>query len=323
MLIRRVLLAAALAIGCTATAAWSQNYPDRPIRLIVPQAAGSATDVMIRLVTPRWSELLGQQIVIDDRPGAGAVIGTDAVAKAAPDGYTLLLGGSQTHAINRSLYSRLSYDPIADFTPIGRMATQAMLLVTTSSMPVKTVADLLAYAKSGNRRATYASSGNGSSAHLSGSLFSSEAKLNAQHVPYKAIGQGFTELLNGDVTMMFYPYAPLRGFIQAGKLTVLAAASEKRVSYLPNVPTMGEAGFPSVTLSPWFAVYAPAGTPRRIVDTLYASMEKALTDPAVVSRLAAIGTDVWLAGPDETAKFNQSEIVRYRKVVEDSGAKAE
>jgi tripartite-type tricarboxylate transporter receptor subunit TctC len=142
-------------------------------------------------------------------------------------------------------------------------------------------------------------------------------------VPYKAIGQGFTELLNGDVTMMFYPYAPLRGFIQAGKLTVLAAASEKRVSYLPNVPTMGEAGFPSVTLSPWFAVYAPAGTPRRIVDTLYASMEKALTDPAVVSRLAAIGTDVWLAGPDETAKFNQSEIVRYRKVVEDSGAKAE
>jgi tripartite-type tricarboxylate transporter receptor subunit TctC len=313
-----VTLAAFFAVGAQA-----QTYPDRPIRLVVPQAPGSATDVFVRLLTPKWGEFLGQSIVVDNRPGAGAIIGTEAVAKSAPDGYTLLLGGSQTHAINKSLYSKLSYDPIADFTPVGRIGAQAMLLVTSTVIPVKSVAELLAYGKAATSGINFASSGNGSSAHLAGALLNAETGLKAQHVPYRAIAQGLTDLLSGQITMMFYPYSALQGQIQAGKLNVLAVASEKRASYLPQVPTTTEAGFPNIQLTAWFAVYAPAGTPRRIVDTLYAALEKAVNDPDIARRMAGTGTDAYLAGPDEMAKFGPSEIVRYKGIIQLAGATAD
>jgi len=307
---------------CSASLA-AQTYPDKPIRLIVPQAPGSATDVFVRHFTPKWGDVLGQPVVVENRAGAGAIIGTEAVAKSAPDGYTLLLGGSQTHAINKSLYTKLSYDPITDFTPVGRIGAQAMLLVTNASVPAKSVPEFLAYAKGGKGNLNYASSGNGSTAHLAGSLFSAEAGLKAQHVPYKAVAQGLSDLLSGEITMMFYPYSALQPHIQSGRLTVLAVATEQRASYLPNVPTMTEVGFPSMVLSPWFALYAPAGTPRPIVDKLYSALEQTMKDPDVARRLASTGTDIWLAGPDEMARFGASEIARYRKIVELAGAKAD
>jgi tripartite-type tricarboxylate transporter receptor subunit TctC len=312
-----------LVIATWASASLAQAYPDKPIRLIVPQAAASATDILVRHFTPKLSEVLGQPIVVDNRPGAGAIIGTEMAAKAPADGYTLLLGGSQTHAINKSLYRKLAYDPIGDFTPVARIGQQAMILVVNASVPVKSVADLLAYGKANPAKMNFASSGNGSSAHLSGALFSAESGLRAEHVPYKAVAQALADLASGQVTMMFYPYIALQPHIQSGRVTVLGSASEKRPSYLPQVPTMTEAGFPSMVVSPWFALYAPAGTPRRIVDTLYAAMERTLNDADVRARFASTGTEVYLAGPDELRKFNLAEIARYQKIVELSGAKTD
>jgi tripartite-type tricarboxylate transporter receptor subunit TctC len=319
----RLPLLLAFAIATWAAQSLGQAYPDKPIRLIVPQAAASATDIFARHFTPRMSEILGQPLVVDNRPGAGAIIGTEAVAKAPPDGYTLLLGGSQTHAINKSLYRRLSYDPIADFVPVGRIGQQAMILATNASIPAKSVAELLAYGKANPGKMNFASSGNGSSAHLCGALFSAESGLKAEHVPYKAVSQALADLLSGQVTMMFYPYIALQPHIQSGRILPLGTASEKRPSYLPQVPTMSESGFPSMVLSPWFAFYAPAGTPRRVVDTLYSALERTMNDADVRARLAQTGTEVYLAGPDELRKFNLEEIARYQKIVELSGAKAD
>ena len=312
-----------ICIATWAAVVFGQAYPDKPVRLIVPQAAGSATDIFVRDFTPKWSVLLGQSIIVDNRPGAGAIIGTEAAAKAAPDGYTLLLGGSQTHAINKSLYAKLSYDPIADFTPVARLGALPMLLVVNAAVPAKTIPELVAYAKANNRNINYASSGNGSTAHLAGALFNSEAGINAQHVPYKAVAQGLTDLLSGQITMMFYPFNAVQQHIQAGKLNVLGVATETRPSYLPQVPTFAESGYPSMVLSPWLAIYAPAGTPRRIVDILYSTLERTMKDPDVTRRFLATGTDLYLAGPDEFARFTASEIGRYRKIVELSGAKAD
>jgi len=303
--------------------ALAQVYPERPIRLIVPQAPGSATDIFVRLLTPKLGELLGQPIFVDNRPGAGAIIGTEAVAKAAPDGYTLLFGGSQTHAINASLYSKLSYDPIGDFAPVGRVGAQAMLLVVNSKIPVKSVSELLAYSKGAATSLNFASSGNGSSAHLAGALLNAETGLKAQHVPYKAVGQGLIDLMSGQITMMFYPYSALQSHVQSGRLNVIGVASEKRTSYLPQVPTLGEAGFPNIVLTAWFAVYAPAGTPRKVVDVVYSALEKTINDPDVKRRMSGIGTDGYLAGPDELAKFNLSEIARYRKIIQLAAATAD
>jgi tripartite-type tricarboxylate transporter receptor subunit TctC len=317
----RTLIALASAFWTAASLA--QTYPDRPIRLIVPQAAASATDILVRHFTPKLSEVLGQPIVVDNRPGAGAIIGTEMAAKAPADGYTLLLGGSQTHAINKSLYRKLSYDPIADFTPVGRIGQQAMILVVNSTVPVKSVAELLVYGKANPAKLNFASSGNGSSAHLCGALFAAESGLRAEHVPYKAVSQGLADLLSGQITMMFYPYIALQPHIQSGRVTVLGTASEQRPAYLSQVPTMTESGFPSMVVSPWFALYAPAGTPRRIVDTLYTALERSLNDPEVRARFGQTGTEVYLAGPDALRKFTLDEIARYQKIVELSGAKAD
>ena len=301
----------------------AQTFPDRPIRLIVPQGAATATDIFARQITPRVAELLGQPVVVDNRPGGGGIIGTELVAKAAPDGYTLTLGGGQTHAINKSLYSKLPYDPITHFTPVARLGAQAMILVTSSSLPVKSLAELIAYANARKGKLNFASTGSGTSAHLTGELLNAETGLRIAHVPYKSAAQALTDLISGEITLMFYPYIALQSQIQAGKLNVLATAGPQRSAYLPQTPTMVESGFPGFVVSAWFAVYAPAGTPRPIVDTLYSAFERALTDPDIVRKLAATGTDVYLAAPDELGRFTRSEIERFRKLVELSGARAD
>ena len=308
--------------ACAAIAS-AQTFPERAIRLVVPQGAATATDIFARQLSPRLAELLGQPVVVDNRPGGGGIIGTEIVAKAAPDGYTLTLGGGQTHAINKSLYSKLPYDPIANFTPVARLGAQAMILVTNAALPVKTLAEFIAYATARKGKLNFASTGSGTSAHLTGELLNAETGLKIAHVPYKSGAQALTDLVSGEVSMMFYPYIALQSQIQAGKLTVLATAGPQRSAYLPQTPTMVESGFPGFVISAWFAIYAPAGTPRPVVDTLYTAFERTLTDPEIVRKLAATGTDVYLAAPDELGRFTRSEIERFRKLVELSGAKAD
>ena len=323
MRIRPGVLVIGLALVAGNSPALAQTYPDRPIRLVVPQGAATATDIFARQITPRLGELLGQPVVVDNRPGGGGIIGTEIVAKAPPDGYTLTMGGGQTHAINKSLYSKLPYDPITHFTPVARLGAQAMILVTNSSLPVKSLAELIAYANARKGKLNFASTGSGTSAHLSGELLNTETGLRIAHVPYKSAAQALTDLVSGEVRMMFYPYIALQSQIQAAKLTVLATAGPQRSAYLPQTPTMVESGFPGFVISAWFAVYAPAGTPRPIVDTLYSAFERTLTDPEIVRKLAAAGTDAYLAGPDELGRFTRSEIERFRKLVEISGARAD
>lgn len=310
----------ALLLAVVAMGADAQTFPDRPVRFIVGNAAGTASDVLARQIAQRWGELLGQPVVVDNRAGAGGIIGAELVAKAPPDGYTVMFGGSQINATNPALYKQLPYNPVTDFAAVGRVAGIPMLLVINASIPAKSFAEFVALGRAGKVKLNFASSGNGSAAHMAGSLFNKETGLNAQHVPYKAISQAFTDLISGEVAMMFYPYNALQPHIQAGKVTLLGAATDKRVSFLPQVPTFAELGYPGLVLSPWLAIYAPAGTPRRVVDVLASTLERALTDPGVAKRITDSGNYVWLGGPDELTKFTLSEIDKFRAIVTASGA---
>jgi tripartite-type tricarboxylate transporter receptor subunit TctC len=328
MRISRWLIVVRLAIACAvlavvAQAARAADYPSRPIHLVVAYPAGTATDLAARQIVPKLAELLGTQVIVDNRGGAGGIVGTEAVAHAAPDGYTLLFATGQTQAINLSLYAKLPYDPIKDFTPIARVAETPMVLVVPPSLGVHSVAELVALAKANPGKLNYASSGAGSSAHLCGALLASEAGINIAHVPYTSAAQGFTDLMNGEISMMFYPYLPFSPLIQAHKLDPIATTSAERPPYLADVPTMVQSGYPDFLVSPWFAIYGPAELPRPIVDKLAAAIDQTLQDPAVKQRLLATGTDAFFAGPDALAQFTRDEIERYRKFVALSGAKVE
>lgn len=315
-------LAAALLLGSTALAC-AQTYPDKPVRLIVPYPAGTATDIFARQLSPKLAEFLGQSVLVDNRGGGAAIVGTEATAKSAPDGYTYMLATSQTHAVNKSLFPQLPYDPVASFAPVARLGSQVMVLVVNSSVPAKSVAELVTYAKANPRAMNFASTGSGTSAHLSGSLFSREAGLDITHVPYKSAAQALADLVGNQITMMFYPYLAVQPFLQGGKIVALGTTGPQRSSYLPNVPTMAESGYPNVVVTVWFAVYAPADTPRRFVDVMATALGKTLNEPEIRRSFALTGTDPYYAGPDELGAFTRSEIVRYRKIVEVSGAKAE
>lgn len=303
--------------------ALAQNYPDKPIRLIVPYPPGTATDILARQLTPRMSEILGQPIVVDNRGGGGAIIGTEAVGKSAPDGYTLVMATSQTHAVNISLYKQLPYDPVADFTAVSRIAAQSMIFVVNASVPVKSVQEFVAYARAHPNKLNFASTGSGTSAHLSGELLNKSAGLNATHVPYKSAAQAIADLLGGEITLMFYPYNAIQSQLQAGKLVAIGNTGPQRSSYLPSAPTMVESGYPNFVITVWFGVYGPAGMPRKVTDVLNAALTRTMNDADVTARLAASGTDVYLAGPDEFARFTRSEIERYKGIIAMSGAKAD
>jgi tripartite-type tricarboxylate transporter receptor subunit TctC len=301
----------------------AQTWPTRPIHLIVPYSTGTTTDLVARQITPKMGELLGGQVLIDNRGGAGGIVGAEAVARATPDGYTLLFATGQTQAIDASLYAKVPYDSIKDFTPIGRIVALPMVLVVPPSLGVHTVAELVAYAKAHPGKINYASSGSGSSAHLCGSLLGNEIGQQLTHVPYNNAAQGFTDLMNGEVTLMFYPYIPLAPLVQAKKLVPIATTGEAREPFLPNVPTMAESGFPDFVITSWIAIYGPAKLPAAIQNKLAAAIEATLRDKDVSERLLAAGSDPYPAGPEELAKFTRSEIERYRKVVAISGAKVE
>ena len=296
-------------------------YPERPIRMVVPFAAGSNIDITARQFMPKFAEILGQQVVVDNRGGAGGTIGAAIVAKAPADGYTLLMGNAPTHGMAPSMYRNLAYDPVKDFSPIGRISTASFVLAVSATLPVKSVQELIAHAKARPGQLNYASSGNGTTAHLTGALFNNKAGVDLKHVPYNSVPQALVDLGNGAVAVMFYPYQPLIPFMQQGRVRLLASTNTRRLSYLPDLPTVIEAGLPDFVAFAWHGFYAPAGTPKAIVDTLHAALSRTMKDQKVITSFAATGVDVDMLGPAEFAAFTKREVERYRQIVALAGAR--
>jgi len=318
------LIAALAALGATAAPAASpaDNYPSRIVKMIVPFPAGGTTDIFARHIGDRLAKALGHNFVIDNRGGAGGNIGSDAVAKADPDGYTLLMGTVGTHAINHSLYARMPYDALKDFAPVAFAAgVPNVLVVNPKNVKATTVQELIAEAKSAPKKLNFASSGNGTSIHLSGEMFKQMTGVDIVHVPYRGSAPAVNDLIAGQVDLMFDNLPSSIQQVRGGNLRAIAVTSAKRSSALPDTPTIAESGVPGFEASSWFAIFAPAKTPKEIVDKLNAEVLKILADPEVRSRFAEIGGEIRMYKPDELRAFVQSEIEKWAKVVKASGAK--
>ena len=312
-------VALAVALVAASANAIAQSYPNRPVRMVVPLSAGGFADVPARIIAPRLSEVLGQQVFVENRPGAGATIGTDFVAKSKPDGYTLLFTGTP-HVISPALYKNLPYDPLKDFASVMLVAAGPYVLVVNPQLPVKSLQELIALAKAQPGKIDYASSGNGSAQHLVSALFASMAGIELSHVPYKGSGPAMQDLLGGQVKVSFAGIPNVMPHVRAGKLRALAVSTPKRSLDLPDVPTVAEAGVPGYDATLWLALLAPAGTPNEIVQKLYAETAKVLREPEVQKAVAATGVDVSIIGPPELPAFLRAEVDKWGKVVRDTGA---
>jgi len=301
----------------------AQAWPSKPIRIVIAQAPGSATDVISRVVANPLSASLGQPIVIDARPGAGGALGTEVAARSAPDGYTLFMGNNSTHGSNPAVYAKLPYDPVKDFAPISFVASVPYVMVVDPKLPVKTVSEFIALAKSSPGKMNYASAGNGSTHHFCGELLKSMTGIDIQHIPYKGSGPGIAALLGGEVSMMFSNVADIGSQIKAGKVRPLAVTASRRASLLPEVPTMAEAGLPGFEITSWFGLLAPAGTPGPVIARLNAETVKALGRAEVKATLAAQGLEVVPSSPEQFAAHIKSEIARFSKIAKAAGIKAE
>ncbi len=315
----KLLAAAALATTGIAPIA-AQNFPSKPINIIVPFSAGGTTDILARIVGQALSTELGQSVIIDNRPGAGGNIGGQAAARAAADGYTLFMGTVGTHAINAALYKKMPFDPIKDFAPLSRVANVPNLLVAHPSQPYKSVQELISYAKANPGAVNFGSSGSGSSIHLSGELFKSMAKVDMVHVPYKGSAPAVSDLLGNQIAVMFDNMPSAIQHVRSGKLRPIAVTTAKRSPELPDVPTIAEAGVPGYEATSWFGLWAPAGTPAPVLDKLHSALTKVLQDPAVVKKIADQGGEVVIDTPAEFEAFIQSEAAKWGKVVKESGA---
>ena len=317
------------ALGALATLALGRDafaqsaYPDRPVRLIVAFAPGGFTDIVGRVTAAKLSETLGQQVIVDNKAGAGGIIGTEVGAKAPPDGYTLLLGTISTHAMNPHLYKSLPYDPMKDFAPIARVATSPNILVVHPSVPAKTVAELIAVAKAKPGDLKYGSGGNGTSSHLAGEMFKSMASVDILHVPYRSTSPGVTALLAGEISLMFDTLPSSLPHVQAGTLRALAVTPRERVAFVPDLPTVQESGLPGFEMGVWVGIFAPAGTPSPVVARLDAETKKLLALPDVVARFEALGVTPFYASPDGLAAYLREETEKWGKVVRGAGIKIE
>jgi tripartite-type tricarboxylate transporter receptor subunit TctC len=322
--VRRMLaLLATVAAAVAAPFAFAQstaNYPAKPVRLVVPFPAGGTTDILARAVAQKLSEAWGQQVIVDNRPGAGGNIGSDLVAKSKPDGYTLLMGTVGTHAINPSLYKNMPYDHVKDFAPVILVAGVPNVLVVNPSLPVHSVPELIAYAKANPGKLNFASSGNGTSIHLSGELFKAMTGVEMTHVPYKGSAPALTDLIGGQVQLMFDNLPSSLPFIKAGKLRALAVTSGARAAALPDLPTLAESGLPGFEASSWFGVLAPAGTPRDIVAKLNGAIAGWLASPEAKEKLLAQGAIAAGGAPEDFARHIGAETSKWAKVVKASGA---
>ena len=320
-LMQKLILAIALA--APAFGAQAQSYPNKPIRLVCPFPPGGAVDIASRATAHTLSQLLGQPVTVDNRPGAGGNIGAEITAKSAPDGYTLLMTTSGIMGINPALYSKIPFDSIKDFAPVSMLVSLNNVLVLNPSVPAKSVQEVIALAKAQPGKLTYASSGNGTSIHLSGELFKSMTGADMLHIPYKGSSPAVTDLLAGQVNMMFDNIPSSLPHIKAGKLRALAVTGSKRSQLLPDLPTIAEAGVAGYDSYVWFGIVAPAGTPQEIIAKLNAALVKTAATPEFRDRLTSQGYEVMSSTPEQMAASIRGEIDKWGKVVKASGAKVD
>jgi len=298
---------------------WAQSWPSRPIRMVVPLSPGGFADVPGRILAARLSSLLGYNVFVENRPGAGGTIGADFVAKSAPDGYTLLFTGTP-HVISAWVYKKLPYDPLKDFEPVALVASGPYVLVVNPQLPVHSIRELIAAAKAQPGKIDYASSGNGSAQHLVSALFASMAGIELNHVPYKGSGPAMQDLLGGQVKVSFAGIPNVLPHVKAGRLRALAVSTPQRSPDLPDVPTAAEAGVPGYQATLWLNLAAPAGTPGEIVQRVYAETAKALQDAELQQNFRAAGVEASPMSPQELAGFMRGEYEKWGKVVRDTGA---
>ena len=316
-------LAALAVIGSVASsAAFAQAYPNKPIRFVVPYSPGTTTDVLGRLFAQKLGEALGQTIIVENKAGAGGNIAAEAVAKAAPDGYTLTFSTSAVHATNPALYGKVPFDAIKDFSHITLIASAPNMLAVNPKIPAKNMVELIAYAKANPGKLTYISAGSGTSPHMAGELLKSMAGIDITHVPYKNITQGFTDLFGGEVSMSFYHVPVIYPHVKAGKLRALGVATRERSALAPEVPSIADT-VPGYEIRPWWGLSGPAGLSPEVVEKLYNASNAILKDSDTKQRFAAMGLEITLMNVKEFNEFTVTELAKWTKVVKDSGAKVD
>lgn len=299
----------------------AQDYPNRPVRVVVPLSPGGSTDAVLRMLVPKLSEALGQAVVIENRPGAGGNLGADAVAKSAPDGYTLLVGTSTSHGVNPTLHSKMPYDAVRDFAPITLIGHVPFILMAHPSLGVRSVPELVRLAREKPGQLTYASSGNGTSSHLAMELLKTMAGISILHVPYKGTAPANQDLMGGQISLQFDGVTASLPMLRSGRVVGLGVTSARRVGAAPDQAPIAEGGFPGFEYTAWIGLLAPAGTPKPVVDRLNAEMVKVLASPDIRHKLSNAGFEVASSTPEAFGAFIQSEIVKFGKVVKASGAK--
>jgi tripartite-type tricarboxylate transporter receptor subunit TctC len=312
-----LLAAAAMAAAGSAHA----QYPNKPIRLVVTFPTGGAPDILARIISEKSG--LGQSVVVDNKPGAGGNIGAEIVAKSPADGYSIVMGTVGTHSINGALYSKMPYDMVKDFTPVSLIASTPNLLVVNPALPVKNVQELIAYGKANPGKLSFGSPGIGTSIHVSGELMKSMTGVEMTHVPYKGRQFAIPDLLGGQIQLMFDNMPSALPLAKEGKLRALGQTGAKRSPSAPDVPTVAEQGLPGFEATSWFALFAPAGTPKDVVAKLNGEVQRIFKLPDVIEKMKTLGLDPILAGPEELGKYQQQEITKWAKVVKESGAKAD
>ena len=318
-----LLLALAVSALITATSAHSQSYPSKPIRIVVPFSAGGPTDITVRNIAPRLTELLGQSIVVDNKAGANGIIGAEAVAKSPPDGYTLLMVTASVAAINMVTYAKPPYDTLRDLQALTPIMTTTSLIVVHPSLPVKTLKDLVALAKARPNEITFGSAGTGGTLHLGLELLMQEAKIKINHVPYKGAAPAVVDVIAGQINGMFVDLPVVSPYVKDHKVRALAVTSAQRSQYFPDVPSTKEAGYPGVEMTNYYGLLLPAKTPRDIVMKLHDAVVKAVNTPRVRENLIAVGADPLTMTPDEFTRFIRADIEKWGKLVKSAGIKVE
>ncbi len=320
-LFRAATLALGASLALAAPIAGAQAWPSKPVKIVVTFPTGGAPDILARLFSEKAQ--LGQPVIVDNKPGAGGNIGADIVAKSAPDGYTIVMGTVGTHSINGSVFAKMPYDMVKDFAPVSLIASTPNLLVVNNDLPVKTVQELIAHAKANPDKLSFGSPGIGTSVHVSGELFKSMAGVKMTHIPYKGRQFAIPDLIGGQIQLMFDNMPSALPMAREGKIRAVAQTGAKRSPAAPDVPTVAESGLPGFEATSWFALFAPAGTPKEIVDRIAAEAQRIYKLPEVAERLAKLGLDPILSTPEDLAKYQAAEIAKWAKVVQESGARVE